>query len=50
MIVTRVRPKPKYDKGHIPTAISLPTTQFDTLAGQPAGRQVQAAGFLLRRI
>jgi rhodanese-related sulfurtransferase len=26
--------KPKFDKGHIPSAISIPDTQFDKLAGK----------------
>ncbi len=32
MILVDSRPlKPKYDKGHIPTAISIPASQFDVL-------------------
>ncbi len=34
MILVDSRPlKPKYDKGHIPTAISIPDSQFDILKG-----------------
>jgi rhodanese-related sulfurtransferase len=35
MILVDSRPlKPKYDKGHIPTAISIPDSQFDVLKGK----------------
>jgi len=35
MILVDSRPlKPKYDKGHIPTAISIPDSQFDILKGK----------------
>jgi rhodanese-related sulfurtransferase len=35
MILVDSRPKkPKYDKGHIPTAISIPDSQFDKLKGK----------------
>ena len=34
-IIVDSRPKkPKYDKGHIPTAISIPDSQFDKLKGK----------------
>ena len=34
-IIVDSRPKkPKYDKGHIPTAMSLPHSKFDTLQGK----------------
>jgi rhodanese-related sulfurtransferase len=34
-IVIDSRPKkPKYDKGHIPSAISIPHSQFDKLQGK----------------
>ena len=34
-VIVDSRPKkPKYDKGHIPTAMSLPDSQFDTLKGK----------------
>lgn len=34
-LVVDSRPqKPKYDKGHIPTAISIPDSQFDELSGK----------------
>ncbi len=34
-LVVDARPqKPKYDKGHIPTAISIPFTHFDELSGK----------------
>ena len=34
-IVIDSRPKkPKYDKGHIPSAISLPESQFEKLQGK----------------
>lgn len=35
MIVVDSRPKrAKFDKGHIPSAISIPDTQFDKLKGK----------------
>ena len=35
MIIIDSRPKqPRYDKGHIPTAISLPDSQFDKMAAE----------------
>ena len=35
MIIVDSRPKrPKFDKGHIPSAISIPDTQFDKLKGK----------------
>jgi rhodanese-related sulfurtransferase len=35
MVLVDSRPKkPKFDKGHIPTAISLPDSQFDKLKGK----------------
>ena len=35
MILVDSRPlKPKYNKGHIPTAISIPDSQFDVLKGK----------------
>ena len=35
MILVDSRPKrPKYDKGHIPSAISIPDTRFDELKGK----------------
>ena len=34
-IIVDSRPKkPKYDKGHIPTAISIPDSQFEALQGK----------------
>lgn len=34
-IVVDSRPKkPKFDKGHIPTALSIPDSQFETLQGK----------------
>ena len=34
-IMVDSRPKrPKFDKGHIPSAISIPDTQFDKLKGK----------------
>ena len=34
-IIVDSRPKrPKFDKGHIPSAISIPDTQFDKLKGK----------------
>jgi len=34
MVIVDSRPKrPKYDKGHIPTAISLPDSKFDKMKG-----------------
>lgn len=34
-VIIDSRPKkPKYDKGHIPTAMSLPDSQFDALKGK----------------
>jgi rhodanese-related sulfurtransferase len=34
-VLVDTRPKkPKFDKGHIPTAISLPDSQFDKLKGK----------------
>jgi rhodanese-related sulfurtransferase len=40
-VVIDSRPKkPKYDKGHIPTAISIPHSQFDKLQGKlPRGSE-----------
>ncbi len=35
MVLVDSRPKkPKYDKGHIPTAISIPDSQFEALKGK----------------
>ncbi|CAB1062195.1 hypothetical protein D1BOALGB6SA_6971 [Olavius sp. associated proteobacterium Delta 1] len=35
MVIVDSRPKrAKFDKGHIPSAISLPDTQFDKLKGK----------------
>ena len=35
MVLVDSRPKkPKYDKGYIPTAISIPDSQFDKLKGK----------------
>jgi len=35
LIIVDSRPKkPKYDKGHIPSAISIPDSQFDKLKGK----------------
>jgi rhodanese-related sulfurtransferase len=35
MVLVDSRPKkPKFDKGHIPSAISLPDSQFDKLKGK----------------
>jgi len=35
MLLVDSRPKkPKYDKGHIPTAISIPDSQFEALKGK----------------
>jgi rhodanese-related sulfurtransferase len=51
MIVVDSRPKrTKYDKGHIPTAISVPDSQFEKLSEQLPRRQKQVAGVLLRRL
>jgi rhodanese-related sulfurtransferase len=34
-VIVDARPKrPKFDKGHIPSAISIPDTQFDKLKGK----------------
>jgi rhodanese-related sulfurtransferase len=34
-IIVDARPKkPKFDKGHIPTALSIPDSQFDVLQGK----------------
>lgn len=43
MTVVDARPKrTKYDKGHIPTAISIPDSQFDKMTGQlPADKKTQ---------
>lgn len=41
MLVDSRPKKAKYDKGHIPSAISLPDTQFDQLKGKlPADKAV----------
>ncbi len=42
MILVDSRPlKPKYNKGHIPTAISIPDSQFDILKGKlPADKSM----------
>ena len=42
MILVDSRPlKPKYNKGHIPTAISIPDSQFDILKGKlPADKSI----------
>jgi rhodanese-related sulfurtransferase len=35
MVLVDSRPKrAKFDKGHIPSAISIPTTEFDKLKGK----------------
>jgi rhodanese-related sulfurtransferase len=35
MVLVDSRPKrPKYDKGHIPTAMSIPDSQFEALKGK----------------
>ncbi len=34
-VIVDARPKkPKYDKGHIPTALSIPDSQFEMLQGK----------------
>jgi rhodanese-related sulfurtransferase len=42
MVLVDSRPKrPKYDKGHIPSAISIPDSQFDKLMGKlPADKTI----------
>jgi rhodanese-related sulfurtransferase len=43
MVIVDSRPKrPKFDKGHIPSAMSIPDAQFDKLKGKlPADKATQ---------
>ena len=49
MIIDSRPYKPKYIKGHIPTAVSIPHSKFDQLKGQTSQRKKCSAYLLLWR-